>query len=131
MTDLQIAKENLAGRSVCFCRNGIYFYSDKHGISPILDCIAEKTDLAGYAVADKIVGKAAALLFVKCKIKRVFAQTLSQSGKRILEEYGIPFEYETLTEKIINRAGTDICPMEKAVSHTDDPEEAYEVLKKQ
>ena len=71
------------------------------------------------------MGKAAALLFVKCKIKRVFAKTLSEHAKRVLELYGVYYEYETLTPKIINRDGTDICPMEKAVFGTDDVEEAY------
>lgn len=87
--------------------------------------IASGANLAGYSVADIVVGKAAALLFVKCGIKNVFAKTLSENGKKILERYGIDFEYETLAEKIINRSGTDICPMEKAVANTDDPEEAY------
>lgn len=87
-------------------------------------------DLTGYSVADIVVGKAAALLFVKCGIKSVFAKTLSEYGKMILDVYGIDYEYEVLTEKIINCAGTDICPMEKAVINTDNPEEAYLILKK-
>lgn len=91
--------------------------------------ISEGINLSGYAVADTIVGKAVALLFVKCGISSVFAKTLSESGRKVLEKYGIPYEYEILTEKIINRNGTDICPMEKAVLSTDDPDEAYILLK--
>lgn len=75
-----------------------------------------------------VVGKAVALLFIKCGIKRVFAKTLSEHAKRVLELYGVDYEYETLAEKIINRDGTDICPMEKAVLGTDDIEEAYLIL---
>lgn len=97
----------------------------------MMDFLAEGVDLTGYSVADVVVGKAVALLFVKSGIVNVFAKTLSESGKKILETNGIPFEYEVLTEKIINRAGTDICPMEKAVLATDSPEEAYELLKNQ
>ena len=78
----------------------------------------------------RLLGKAAALLFAKSGIKSVYAKTLSRSGKKILELYGIKYEYETLTERIINRSGTDICPMEKAVSATNDPLEAYDLLKK-
>ena len=91
--------------------------------------IAYGVDLADYSVADKVVGKAAAMLFVKCGIKQVFAKTLSQNGKKILERFGIPYEYETLTEKIINRDGTDICPMEKTVLNIEDIEEGYTALK--
>ena len=128
MTDLQIAKNNLEGHTICLCKEGKCLFSEKRGIAPMMDFIAEGVDLSGYSVADLVVGKAVALLFVKCGIKRVFAKTLSESAKRVLKIYGVDYEYETLTEKIINRDGTDICPMEKAVSGTDDIEEAYSIL---
>ena len=129
MSDLELAKSNLSGHTICLCRGGKLIYSDKRGISPMMGFIAEGADLSGYSVADLIVGKAVAMLFVKCGIKRVFAKTLSQSGKRMLELHSIYCEYETLTEKIINRDGTDICPMEKTVRDTDDIEEGYLLLK--
>lgn len=95
----------------------------------MMNFIADGTDLSGYSVADLVVGKAAALLFVKSGIVRVFAKTLSKGGRKVLETHGIDCEYDVLTEKIINRTGTDICPMEKSVAHTDNPEEAYVILK--
>ncbi len=131
MTDLEIAKDNLSGHTICLCKDGKCLYSDKRGIAPMMDFIAEGTDLTGYSVADVVVGKAAALLFVKSKISNVFAKTLSERGKGILEKNGIYYEFGTLTEKIINREGTDICPMEKAVANTDNALDAYELLKKQ
>lgn len=130
MTDLQIAKENLVGHTICLCKEGNILFSDKRGISPMMEFIIEGVDLCGYSVADLVVGKAAALLFAKSEIKSVFAKTLSGGGKKVLEKYGIGYEYEVLTEKIINRSGTDICPMEKAVENTSDAEEGYLLLKK-
>ena len=129
MTDLQTAKNNLAGHTICLCKDGVCLYSEKRGIAPMMNLIENGADLSGYSVADIVVGKAAALLFVKCGIKKVFAKTLSQKAKSIFETYGVEYEYETLAENIINRAGTDICPMEKAVANTDDPEKAYNALK--
>ena len=129
MTDLELAKNNLAGHTICLCKDRHCRFSTQHGIAPMMNCIQTNTDLAGYSVADLIVGKAAALLFVKCGVKAVFAKTLSTAGKRVLQEHKITFEYETLTEQIINRAGTDICPMEKALGGTNEPEEAYLILK--
>lgn len=129
MTDLQTAKNNLAGHTICLCKDGKCLFSEKRGISPMMDFIAKGVDLAGYSVADTVVGKAAALLFVKCGIGKVFAKTLSEKGKKILQLYGLDYEYETLTKSIINRTGTDICPMEKAVLNTENPEEAYAILK--
>ena len=130
MTDLQTAKNNLEGHTICLCKEAKCLFSEKRGIAPMMDFIAEGVDISGYSVADLAVGKAAALLFVKCKIKRVFAKTLSEHAKRVLELYGVDYEYETRTQKIINRDGTDICPMEKSVLGTDDVEEAYSILQK-
>ncbi len=129
MNDLQIAKKNLPGHTICLCKDGHLICSDMRGIAPIMNFIADGTDLTGYSAADTVVGKAAAMLFFKCGIKEVFAKTLSECGKAFLEKCGIPYEYEIITERIINRAGTDTCPMEKAVAGTEDINEAYELLK--
>ena len=129
MTDLQIAKNNLAGHTICLCKDGQCIYSEKKGIAPMMGFIADGLQLEGYSVADVVVGKAAALLFVKSRIKAVFAKTLSKSGEEVLKNNNIPYEYEVLTDKIINRDGTDICPMEKTVIQTDDPEDGYILLK--
>ena len=129
MTDLEIAKENLTGYTICVCKDGKCLYSDKRGIAPMMGFILSGTDLNGYSAADVVVGKAAALLFIKSGVNAVFAKTLSESAKAVLEKYRIPYEYETLTERIINREGTDMCPMEKTVLNTDDPEEAFSLLR--
>ena len=131
MTDLQIAKNNLHGHTICLCKDGQCLFSEKRGIAPMMGFIAEGVDLSGYSVADLVVGKAAAMLFVKCGIRKVFAQTLSNSGKNFLQLHGVECEYETLAEKIVNRTGTDVCPMEKAVANADDVEEGYLLLQKQ
>ena len=129
MTDIQIAKSNLEGHTICLCKSGDCLYSESRGIAPMMGFIERGLNLSGYSVADAVVGKAVALLFVKCGIKSVFAKTISEYALAVLEQYGVEYEYQTLTPKIINRDGTDICPMEKSVINTDDPEEAYSILK--
>ena len=128
MTDIELAKTNLDGHSVCLCRNGEIITDDGRGISPMMRFIAEGKELTGYSAADLIVGKAAAMLFVKAGIVCVHGKTMSESGKAYLEAHGIPCTYNVLTEKIINRQGTDICPMEKTVAEISDADEAYEAL---
>lgn len=130
MTDIERARQALPGHSMVLCRGEQLLISDKRGIAPMLDFFDAGVDMAGYAVADIIVGKAAALLFVRAGIVAVFAQTLSRSGKAILDEQGIPVTCEILTERIQNRTGTGMCPMEQAVADTDDPEFAYVLIKK-
>lgn len=129
MTDVECAKNNLAGHTLCLCKDGNLLYSEKRGIAPMMDFIAAGADLTGYAAADAVVGKATALLFVRCGIASVYARTLSVSAQKVLAQHAITCEYETLTERIINRDGTDTCPMEKTVLHTQDPEQAYILLK--
>lgn len=129
MTDIEIAINNLNGHSICLCRSGRIFTDDGRGISPMMRFIDENKDLCGYSVADVIVGKAAAILFVKAGISAVHGKVMSESGKAYLESHSIPCTYDILTKRIINRHGTDICPMEKTVAEIDDAEAGYIALK--
>ena len=90
--------------------------------------IAEGKELTGFCVADQIVGKAAAMLFVKAGVRGVYGKTMSDSGKAFLEANNILCSYDILTNRIINRQGTDICPMEKAVADINDTQEGYNNL---
>ncbi len=128
MTDLEIARSQLAGHSICLCKDGAWFTDDGRGISPMLRFLDENRDLRGFSAADQIVGKAAAMLFVKAGIAAVYGEVMSQAGAEFLEANGIPHGCGTLTEQIINRQGTGICPMEETVSELDDPEAAYKAL---
>ena len=128
MTDLENAKANLDGHSICLCRDGEIITDDGRGISPMMRFLTEGKDLEGYAAADFIVGKAAAMLFAKAGVSAVYGKVMSGSAKAFLEAHSIPCEWETLTEKIINRAGTGICPMEQTVAGIDDVEEACSAL---
>ena len=129
MTDIEIAIKNLNGHSICLCRSGRFFTDDSRGISPMMRFIDENKDLCGYSVADVIVGKAAAILFFKAGISAVHGKVMSESGKAYLESHSIPCTYDILTKRIINRHGTDICPMEKTVAEIDDAEIGYIALK--
>ena len=129
MTDLELAKRNLAGHTICLCKDGNLLTSDKRGISPMMDFIEEDRDVAGYSVADKIVGKAAAFLFVLAGITEVYAEVVSSEGKRVLDEHGIPCSFSVMTENIVNRKGDGMCPMESAVKEENDPKKAYALSK--
>ena len=128
MTDLDIARSQLAGHSICLCKGGEWFTDDGRGISPMLRFLGENRDLRGFSAADQIVGKAAAMLFVKAGIAAVYGEVMSQAGAEFLAANGIPHSCGTLTERIINRQGTGICPMEETVSEMNDPEAAYKAL---
>lgn len=129
MTDLEIAIANLTGHSICLCKDGQIITDDGRGISPMMRLIAQGRDLSGYSAADVIVGKAAAMLFVKAGIAAVYGKVISAAGRDYLIRHNIPCSQETLTENIINRSGDDICPMEKTVADIHNADEGYEALK--
>ncbi len=128
MSDISIAIDSLDGHTIALCKDGNVITSDERGIAPMIGFIRNGTDLTGYSVADKIVGKAAAMLFVKAGITEVHAQVLSEKGKAVLEKHSIKYSFDTLTENIINRKGTGICPMELAVEDIDDVEVGVRTL---
>lgn len=123
-------KDFLTEKTTCVLAKGeSVLTSESAGIRPMLDWIGEGRDLRGFSAADRIVGKAAAMLFVYAGITNVYAEVLSLPGKKYLEEHGITIGFGTLTERIINRRGDGLCPMEETVLNIDDASEAYKALK--
>lgn len=126
--DMARAKQNLPGHSLCLCKGDSILKHDGRGISPMMEYLERGIVLCGYSAADVIVGKAAAMLFVKAGIREVYGEVMSEAGAEFLDAHGIPYSYGTLTPKIINRAGTGICPMEEAVTDITDCEKGYKKL---
>ena len=102
----------------------VLFASRKSGIAPLLELIDSGIDAVGATAADKIVGKAAALLYVFMGVSRVEADVLSEAGEEVLRTYSIAYSAKVRTKHIVNRRGDDICPMERAVADVESPKEA-------
>jgi hypothetical protein len=131
MTDIEYAKKRLnSGSYSCvLVKNDIIYTSTLSGISPLVTFLDAGTDLKGFSAADKIIGKAAALLFVLAGVREVYGQTMSERAAAVLKRYGIVFSYGSLIPEIINRQGTGMCPMEKTVLDTEEPSVALTALK--
>ena len=130
---------NAAERAIALLRSGEYscVFCDRdrvltdrrRGIAPILERIEGGESLCGMAVADKIIGKAAAMLLLCGGAQSVYGEVMSEPAKALLEEAGVEVAYGTLVKAIRNRTDTDICPMEKAVAALETPAEAPAVLR--
>lgn len=107
----------------------IVFSSKDTGIKPLLYIIESGIDVRGCRAADKIVGRAAAMLYSYMEVTSVYAQVMSEGALAFLTENSIQAQYDTLTKQIINRKGDDICPMEKAVENVVSPYAALACLK--
>ena len=128
MTDLERAIAHLPGHTLVLCRGEDTLISEQRGVAPMVDFWQEGRDLRGYSAADRIVGRAAAMLFIRAGIGALYAETLSEGGLALLQAYHIPVQYGTLTSAIRNRDNTGPCPMEQAVADLDDPDRAYAAL---
>ena len=105
------------------------YCSYENGIKPVINKLNEDIYyFKGLKVADKIIGKASAMLLCLSQVKEVYCVVLSLGGKEILEKHNVNYHYDELVENIINRRGDDICPMEKTVKDVDDLYQAYELL---
>lgn len=130
MTEIDVAKQLMqACRYTCvLCKGEKLHISEKSGVAPIMEFIDAGMDLKGFSAADKVVGKAAALLFVLAGITEVYAEVISSHAIAVLEKNNIPFSFGNSVEHIINRYGDGLCPMEEATLDIDDPQEAYEAI---
>ncbi len=102
----------------------------ERGVKPLLALIDGGKSLAGFSAADKVVGKAAAMLYVLLNVNEVYAAVISKPALETLEKYGICCEYGTLTDAIKNRTNTGFCPMETAVLNIENPAEAPAAIRK-
>ncbi len=104
--------------------------SSAKGIGFVASLCDSKKDLSEGAAADKIVGKAAAMLFVFLGLRYVHAETVSEGAIKVFEEYGVEYSYDIITEAIVNRKGDGLCPMEMAAKDAKTPEETLRAVNK-
>ena len=134
MNDLEVAKERLlkGNLALVFVKNSISIYeTNTGGLGGFLKAIKDLgKNLNKSSVADKVVGKAAALLCIYSQVKSVYAVNLSESGSLILKKQGIQFDYENLIPLVLNAKKTEQCPFEKLVENESDPKTAYLKIQK-
>jgi hypothetical protein len=110
---------------ICETNEQLKIYtSTERGVKPLLGWLETKEIAAGFAAADRVVGKAAAYLYVLLGAAYVYAPVMSAKALDVFKRYGIEAECDICPDGIINRMGTGPCPMESAVADIDTPEEA-------
>lgn len=116
--------------TIAVVSNGEVFTSHERGVKPLLHLLTEKKGfLKGASVADKVIGKAAALLMALGEIKEVHTLIISEPAIKVFEKYNIPCFYDKKVDRIINRTGDGLCPMETLCLDVDNPAEAFTKIK--
>ncbi len=117
------------GYTCVVIKDDFCFTSKQRGVKPLLELIDGSNDCSGAVAADKVVGKAAAFLYVLLGVKEIYADVISEHAITVLQEKGILVEYRTLVPMIKNRDGSGFCPMEQATLTVVNEKIALEVIK--
>ena len=130
MNDLERAKSILqSGDYTCVLCKGDTLHTSRHrGVRPLLELL--ETDVSGFYAADKVVGKATAVLYCLLNVKAIHAQVISQAALQVLQNSPIAVSWDRQVDYIKNHAGDGRCPMEQATEGIDNPQEALVAIQK-
>lgn len=130
--DLNYIKEILLKENhtiVIMKKNASVITSDDRGVSPLIKLLKEdKLQLQDSIIADKVIGKAAAMLMIYGGVKEVYTPIISLPAIKIFNINNVKINYDKEVDRIINRKGDGLCPMETLCLDIDNPEEAFEVI---
>ena len=117
-------------RGVLLTRDGEIVEFHNPGVKDLYALVSTRPHaLDGACVADRVIGRGAALLLVLGKVERVYASLISSQAVEVFQEAGIRVDYDKMVPNIINRDGTDMCPVEKLTMNISDPEKAFVNIK--
>ena len=101
----------------CSCiirNNGTTRTFHERGVKDLHRLLMQEPEiLSGASLADKVVGKGAAALMIAGEVAWVYADVISQAAMELFEQSQVEVQYGEIVPNIINRAGKDICPVEK------------------
>lgn len=133
MKNLDLAKATLLENAysiVVVQKEEIIHTSNKNGLMPILDLYDyNKNILSNASVADKVIGKAAALLLADANIKELYADLISENAIPVLDNSNIKYIYNKKVKEIRNKDNTGMCPMEELSLRSKDADELIAKIK--
>ena len=90
----------------------------------LLAWLAAGQRLDGFSASDRVIGKAAAMLYIQLGAVAVRGHVMSEAGLAMLQSHHVEAAYDELVPMIRNRANTGMCPIEQSVRDIDDPAQA-------
>jgi hypothetical protein len=133
MNDLGIAKQKLDSDSFAFVlvKDGaILSTGTRDGVGELIqvtDTLGDAT--RGASLADKVVGKAVAMVARTVGIRAVYATLMSQAACDALDGANITYEYAKHVPLILNKRNDGPCPMERLTQTIDEPRQAVNALR--
>jgi hypothetical protein len=130
--DCQQAQDRLhaANLGLVIVRDGqIQWESSAPGVGGLLQAIEQGRDLRGAALADRVVGRAVALLACHMGLVRIYGEIMSDAAVSVLGARSVPVVYSLRVTQIHNRAGTGLCPLERLTLDIEGPGDAVVALR--
>ena len=110
--------------SCVICKDSRMRTFRERGVKDLYRLLKEEPEfLRGAFVADKVVGKAAASLMILGGISGLHADVASEPAMSLLKSCGVDAECTECVPHVINRSGTDWCPLEKRCFGLETPQE--------
>jgi len=129
--DLLIARNLLEEKSanLVVVRDGnALFIGYGKGLSDLAKIVLNSPSiLENSSIADRVVGKAAAVIFAVNGVKAVYSPLMSIRGYEVLIRHGVKTSYQILIDYVKSPEG-GICPFEQLILDIDELHEAYGVL---
>lgn len=113
--DINLARKTLIDKNLklCVVKDGkVVFESKKNGIVPMYELY--KANIRGnLSLADRFIGGGALRFILNIGCSSVSSFVMSKDVIDTLEKESLNFEYKKKVDKILNRTGDDLCPVEK------------------
>ncbi len=117
MSDIELARASFQAEGLSFAlvKDGRELArGTQDGIGELLRAVERLgAELQGASLADKIVGKAVALVSAHAGIRAVYTPLASEAAEKVLADHRIELTADRMVPLILNRRGDGPCPMER------------------
>jgi len=116
--------------SLVIIKSGKIVHTDtRMGVAAVLDLVKNSPDvLKGAIVVDKVVGKAAASLFILGRVGYVYGVVMSRPAAALLADANAGVRHDVVVDVIQNRMKNGVCPVEQCLYDIFNPNEALSAI---
>src|SRR6056297_3827017 len=108
----------------------VKYKSKEESVGSIVSLLEEQPDLLKNAVvADKIIGRAVAMVCDFASVNYCYGQIVSKGAVDVFENNNLSYKAAEVVEAIKNRDNTDLCPIEKLTLDINDSAKGIEKIK--
>lgn len=125
--DNSVFRESLKEHALAVYKDGRTTFYNAGGIQPLLLHLKNGT-FKGAFVADRIIGKASALLLVYGGAEEVYTPLISKPAVEVFKAHNVKYSADKQIDNVLNRRKDGLCPMEQKVKDVSDPARAYEIF---